>query len=335
LRAAPIYIIGTERSGSNLMRVILNAHSGIDIPHPPHICRYFADLVSGYGDIQQTKPRRTLVRDILRLLKVHIYPWDLQIDAERVVAESTCLLSITAAIYDQHLEASGKRRWGNKSTFMVHHVDEALAQDPGARFIWLVRDPRDVAASSRKSVFSPCHPWLTGRLWAQQQAEAHSQMVRHPEAVLQVHYEELLAQPEATIQTVCDFLGEEMEPALLAHEKTPAAKKGAALSESWQNTGGPILKGNSGKYRRALSAHEIAQVEQAAGEMMDALGYARDGKPAATPGSLGMAQIQLKDTVWTLQVEGRSLLKDANHWRRWKRAVLMGWLGWWRSELDA
>ena len=146
---------------------------------------------------------------------------------------------------------------------------------------------------------------------------------------------DLLAQPEATIQTVCDFLGEEMEPALLAHEKTPAAKKGAALSESWQNTGGPILKSNSGKYRTALSEAEIAQVEQAAGEMMDALGYERDGEPAAAPGALGMTQIQVQDTAWTLQVEGRSLLKDANHWRRWKRAVLMGWLGWWRSELDA
>ena len=144
MRSAPIYIIGTERSGSNLLRVILNAHSGIDIPHPLHICNYFSRLVTGYGDITEDGPRGALVRDVLRLKAVHIYPWEVQIDAERVVRESKDLLSITAAIYDQHLEASGKRRWGNKSTFMIHHVDQILARDPGARLVWLVRDVRDI-----------------------------------------------------------------------------------------------------------------------------------------------------------------------------------------------
>jgi hypothetical protein len=332
LRAPPIYIIGTERSGSNLLRVILNAHSGIDIPHPLHICSYFADLAPGYGDISDPRARRALVTDILRLQRVHIYPWQIEIDADRVVRESTDLLSITAAIYDQHLEASGKRRWGNKSTFMVHHMQAALAQDPGAKFIWLVRDPRDVAASSRKSVFSPCHPWLTASLWAAQQAEAEHQAGRHPEAVLQVRYEHLLANPEDTLRSICQFIGEEFEAGLLSHQDTAAAKKGAALSESWRNTGGPILQANTGKYKTALRPAEIAQVEQAAGRMMDILGYTRDGPAASAPSPLRLALIHIQDALWRLQVEARSLAKDANHWRRWRRAALMGWLSWWRQE---
>jgi hypothetical protein len=332
LSADPIYIIGTERSGSNLLRVILNAHSGIDIPHPPHIMRYFAHLADGYGDLTEEGPRQRLVRDVLRLLEVHIYPWEVEIDAARVVAESNDLLSITAAIYDQHLLASSKRRWGCKSTFMVHHVEAALKRDPGAKFIWLVRDPRDVAASSRLSVFSPCHPWLTARLWAEQQQEALDQQERWPQAILRIRYEDLLDAPEATIRTVCDFLDETFEPALLSHEQTPAAQKGAALSESWRNTGGPILKSNAGKYKDALSPAEIRQVEEVAGTMMATLGYERDAEPAPAPGLLGKAGIHLLDTAWRLKVEGRSLTQDANHWRRWRRAWLMGWLGWWRVE---
>jgi hypothetical protein len=332
LRAPPIYIIGTERSGSNLLRVILNSHTRIDIPHPLHICNYFADLAAGYGDIGEPSARRALVTDILRLQRVHIYPWQIEIDADRVVQESTDLLSITAAIYDQHLEASGKLRWGNKSTFMVHHVQAALVQDPGARFIWLVRDPRDVAASSRRSVFSPCHPWLTASLWASQQAEAEHQAGRHPEAVLQVRYEDLLANPEGTLRSICQFIGEEFEDGLLSHQDTAAAQKGAVLSESWRNTGGPILQANAGKYKTALRPAEIAQVEQAAGQMMDMLGYTRDGPAASAPGPLGLLLIHIQDTLWRLQVEARSLVKDANHWRRWRRAALLAWLGWWRQE---
>ena len=45
----PLYIIGTERSGSNLLRVILNAHADIDVPHPPHILKYLHALAPGYG----------------------------------------------------------------------------------------------------------------------------------------------------------------------------------------------------------------------------------------------------------------------------------------------
>ena len=332
MRADPIYIIGTERSGSNLLRVILNAHSGIDIPHPLHICHYFDPLVAGYGDIARPGPRRALVRDVLRLLAVHIYPWEVEIDMERVVRESTDLLSITAAIYDQHLESSKKRRWGNKSTFMVHHADAALALDPGARFIWLVRDPRDVAASSRLSVFSPCHPWLSGQLWAAQQAEALALEQRLPGSVLRVRYEDLVTEPEPTLRAVCDFLGEDFEPGLLAHEQTAAAQKSAELSESWRNTGGPILQSNTGKYRANLSVTEIAQVEEVAGPMMDTLGYPRDGAPASPPSARSRLGIHLLDWAWKLRVECRALTQDANHWRRWRRALLIGWLSWWRQE---
>ena len=63
----PLYIIGTERSGSNLLRVILNAHADIDVPHPPHILKYFHALAPGYGDLKGRRARATLVRDVLRL----------------------------------------------------------------------------------------------------------------------------------------------------------------------------------------------------------------------------------------------------------------------------
>jgi hypothetical protein len=42
--SAPFFIVGTERSGSNLLRVILDTHPALSVPHPPHILRYFAPL---------------------------------------------------------------------------------------------------------------------------------------------------------------------------------------------------------------------------------------------------------------------------------------------------
>jgi len=320
----PFYIIGTERSGSNLLRVILNAHPNIDVPHPPHIMRYFGPLAAGYGDLSQTDNRRRLVNDILRLINTHISPWDMELDAEKVVAESSDLMSIVGAIYDQHCAHTNKQRWGCKSTFMVHYVEDALRRDPGARFIWLVRDPRDVAASSRQSVFSPCHPVRTARLWREQQIQAIELKARYPDAVHRLRYEDLLVDPETHIGLVCDFLGEPFVPELLNHQNTPAAKKGAALSESWKNTAAPILKGNSGKFKTAMCDAEIAMVESITDELMDDLGYERDQAGQTAP--IREFEITLRNAAERTRIEWRSLREDKNHWRRWNRTLLMTWL---------
>jgi hypothetical protein len=325
---APIYIVGTERSGSNLLRVILNAHSRIDVPHPPHIIKYFSALEHRYGDLAMDENLARLVKDIGRLLDIHIYPWEIDLDIDRVVAEARprTLFGAFASIQQQHLELSGKARWGNKSTFMIQHVDEILVRDPGARLVWLVRDVRDVAVSSRKSVFSPCHPAHTARLWAEQQREGLALQERlGSESVLRMHYEELLEDPERELRRLCTFLGEEFEPQLLEHASTGAARKGAKLSESWQNTGKPILRGNSGKWRKGLTAIELASVESEAGELMACLGYEVETERR----EFGWARrrvFAIQNWGWHMGVEWRSLRKDKNHWRRWGRALLLDWL---------
>jgi hypothetical protein len=330
---APFYIIGTERSGSNLLRVILNAHPDIDVPHPPHILKYFHALEAGYGDLNQDKARRRLLKDVMRLLAVHIYPWGLKIDADAAInqARPGGLFGIFGAIYDQHLAHTKKRRWGCKSTFMVHHIDAALKRDPEAKFIWLVRDPRDVAVSAKKSVFSPFHPLFSAELWDQQQRTALGAIAQHPGAILKVHYEDLIANLKPELEKIMGFLGERLHLDMLEHHRSAAAKKGAGLSESWKNTGAPVVKTNAGKYRSALSARHIALVEHACTETMDTLGYTRDGADTSPPPSILRSFYALQDGWWQLGVELRSAVKDTNHWRRWGRAVLMAGLGWRRG----
>ena len=86
---SPLFIIGTERSGSNLLRLILNTHSRIAIPHPPHVVRYFAPLEAAYGDLSRSKEAFTaLVDDILAFVRMHIYPWDIPLDRARVLREA-------------------------------------------------------------------------------------------------------------------------------------------------------------------------------------------------------------------------------------------------------
>src|SRR4051794_12271400 len=134
----PIFIVGTERSGSNLLRLILNSHSNVVVPHPPHVVRYFRPLERFYGDLSSDERFTTFVDDILTLLRLHINPWEVAIDRDRVVAEASPrnAFGVAVALYEQYREARGKGRWGCKSTFMVAHGEEIVSRFPDARLVF-------------------------------------------------------------------------------------------------------------------------------------------------------------------------------------------------------
>jgi hypothetical protein len=323
---SPIFIIGTERSGSNLLRHVLNSHSRIAIPHPPHFMRYFSGIAASYGDLAQERNRRRLARDMLALLAVHIHPWECAIDEDRVTRESSpTLFGVVAAIHEQYLASTGKARWGCKSTFMIRQVAAAVAEYPDAQFLWLVRDPRDVAASSRRSIFSTYHPYLTARLWREDQACGfQAQEALGERRLLLLRYEDLVVRPEPTLRRLAAFLGEDYEPRMLDFHRSDEARKSAALSESWRNTSRPINAASVGAHREHLSAAERAQVEAVAGPLMLRLGYPVDA--IAAPAEPSHVRTHVLDLYWRLLAEHRSLRHDRNHWQRWSRDGMVRWL---------
>ncbi|MFE3021938.1 sulfotransferase family protein [Streptomyces sp. NPDC059256] len=320
----PILIIGTERSGSNLLRLVLDAHSRIAVPHPPHFMRYLSGIPYN-GDVN------AMVGDAMRLLRYHIHPWPHVIDRAAVTeaavsGKTPSLFGVVSAIYDQYRIAEGAARWGCKSTFMVEHVDDVLDQLPDARFLWLVRDPRDVVASAKRAVFGYCHPYRMALRWKAEQELARAALERWgPKVVHLVRYEDLVSAPDREIRSICDFIGEEVEPAMLAHHLSGNARVTASLSASWRTAGDPITTTRIGAHRRGLSDRERRQVESVAARAMETLRYPFDGASLdeRAPGPLGVA---LRGFAVRLAVEARSLCTDRNHFRRWRRDAVVRWL---------
>jgi hypothetical protein len=313
----PILIIGTERSGSNLLRLVLDAHSRIAVPHPPHFMRYLSGIPYD-GDVD------AMAGDAMRLLRNHIHPWPHAIDEAAVTATAgPSLFGVVSAIYDQYRVAEGAARWGCKSTFMVEHVDEVLAELPDARFLWLVRDPRDVVASAKRAVFGYCHPYRMALRWTAEQQLARAALERWgPGVVHLVRYEDLVSAPDREIRAICAFIGEEAEPAMFAHHLRGNARVTASLSASWRTAGDPITTARIGAHRRELSDRERRQVESVTARTMETLRYPYDrtspDEPA--PGPLGVA---LRGFAVRLAVEARSLCTDRNHFRRWRRDAVV------------
>lgn len=323
----PILIVGTERSGSNLLRLILNAHSRIVVPHPPHLVHYFRPLEDLYGDLEQDDRYRRFLNDVNRVFQTHIHPWSHAVvpSAVEALAPSRDAIGTFIGVYELARIETGKARWGCKSTFLIDHADAVLNALPGAQLILLVRDPRDVALSSKKSVFSPCHPQLTARLWRRQQDAGRDLLDRLPaRMILLLRYEDFVATPEKCINRICDFLGESYEPGMLRFFETDEAQTSGALSESWRNTRSPIIEQNVRKFERELSSKEILMVEAECRQTMSAFDY-ETTQAANTQSTKSLRRrtplrLALPEAYLRTRVELRSLVHDGNHWLRWRRA---------------
>ncbi len=330
---SPIFIVGTERSGSNLLRLILNEHPSITIPHPPHLLKDLMPLAPRYGDLGADAHFRRLVNDAVTLVDLHFSPWDVRVDREDVFARAPgrSVYGVKAAIYDQYRRAKGRRRWGCKSTFVIHYVDQVRSIHSDARFIHLVRDGRDVAVSAKASVFNHFHPHYVARLWAEQQNTAIALSRRLSAAqMLCVRYEDLLDDPARETRRVCGFLGEDYSDSLLDYFKSAEAKRLAAQSRSWENVSKSVLQGNRDKYKRELSAAEIHAFELQAFAPLAHFGYALENDPAQlrkesrTPLGAGTRlRYWTAEQAMSVRIGAQALLRDRNAFLRLRKSLFL------------
>ncbi|MGZ3690154.1 MAG: sulfotransferase family protein [Pseudobdellovibrio sp.] len=323
----PIFIIGTERSGSNLMRMILNSHPHIAIPHPPHIMRDMTPLLGSYGDLRDDFHFKELICDIALLVQLHFSPWPIAIDQELVFksSPSRTLYGIYAAIYEQYLKHTGKARWGCKSTFMFQHIETILHHHARAKFIHLVRDPRDVAVSASDSIFSNYHPYKMAELWAQEQSviEQSAERLASENRLVTVKYEDLVKAPEEQVKKIMSFLDEHYVSEQLNFFKTKEADQLAALSKSWKQVSSPISDKSVAQYKRKLSPEGIAFVESTAGDLMKRYGYHLETSGDLSPSSAQLQMIEISEQISTIKTEFKSMFSDKNFFMRWKKKIYL------------
>ncbi|MBS0000074.1 MAG: hypothetical protein KFF73_13930, partial [Cyclobacteriaceae bacterium] len=82
----PVQIIGTQRSGSNLLRLMLNQLHGVFAPHPPHILSIFQKIISYYDDLSNEDNFYELATDISAFVRLNPVPWkDDILDPELII----------------------------------------------------------------------------------------------------------------------------------------------------------------------------------------------------------------------------------------------------------
>jgi hypothetical protein len=272
-----IQFVGTQRSGSNLLRLMLNQLSEISAPHPPHILKTFFPLLKQYGDLSIKENFRLLAEDVCEWVNVNPVPWEgVHFYADEIIRKcsSPTLIELFAAIYEQKAIHDRASFWCCKSMESVHYVDEIEVAGLKPYYIYIYRDGRDVALSFMKAIVGPKHIYYLAKKWAEEQKlslRARERVGR--ERFIEVRYEDLIHTPRLVMKSICDGLGVPFSDEIFEYFHSEESINTANAGQMWKNVVKPIMPDNHDKFRKEFTEDQLRIFEQVAGDVLDQLGY--------------------------------------------------------------
>ena len=272
-----IFLMSSERSGSNMLRAIMARHSQISAPTSPHLVKTLIPLLAGYGCLDDDTNFRRLVEHVLEILRTQLGGWTASYAVDDIMA-SGCdrsFAGLLTLIYQMEAAEQGKSVSFVKDNGNMLWPFHLHAMFPGAKFVYLVRDPRDCVLSWLKS---PSHAGgiaAASDTWQREQSTALSFIAvgasRPP--VLVVRYEDVLTDPESELDAICEFAGVTREASMTADFGSEAHRDEARRIANWENVAGEIKRKNYGKFRDQLSRRQVRRIERRLAFEMRVLGY--------------------------------------------------------------
>ena len=278
---SPIFILGANRSGTTLLRLILNAHSRIAIPDevgyfekvhmhfepswraPGHSKEDYARFVDRVLDRYLAHLTDAIDRERLR---------DRIVDTPRRDFRRPYQMALKTWAHQQ-----GKPRWGEKTPANLFYVDVLIDMFPSAQFIYLARDPRAGVRSMEDTSFFPNDVALNALSRRKHAREGLRLLDQYVPAAqwTTTRYEDLVADPESVIQSLCAFLQEEYEPSMLAFHQDADRYLSSEAARSYNAAATqPITTKKIDQWREDLGAADVAVVERICQPEMEQFGYA-------------------------------------------------------------
>jgi hypothetical protein len=296
------FIVGVGRSGTTLLRLMLDTHPGLAIPPETH---FVPAVIAAFWRLRVT-PERVL--DAMRSGERTGWP-DSGLDEATMLARLREIKPLNApdalrAFYRLYAERHGKERWGDKTPHYVTALPRIGRALPEARFIHVIRDGRDVALSTNRRLVElrgsrPVPIERMAKRWRHRILTARG-VSQIADRYLEVRYEDLVIDTEPTLRRVCEFIELDYEPGMLAyHERAPErlqemnrerqrgtrrALSGQERMQAHAMTTKPPQAERVEAWRTQMPESDRRTFEAVAGDLLAELGY-RTEAGAATAGA--------------------------------------------------
>jgi Sulfotransferase family len=282
------FVVASPRSGTTLLRMMLDAHPQMAVPFETHFVPELIAAVENGGGAQGA----------FDVLHSHRRWGDFHLDADALLDRLRSHDPLTPgdavrSFYTLYAESQGKPRWGDKTPEYVEFMRPISRAVPEARFVHVIRDGRDVALSrikwrqERSGKTPPVR--RMARRWKQAITVARKQ-ARRVGHYMEVRYEDLVAEPEPTLRRICEFAELEFDPAMLSYHET-AAERMREIDRTLPGTDDRVELDSSQRlakhematkpperdrifaWRREMSETDRAEFEEVAGNLLRDLDY--------------------------------------------------------------
>lgn len=286
-------VCGVARSGTTLLRLMLDAHPQLAIPPETGFLKAVSEACGERSPLDRVRLLETITG-------FETWP-DFALSRESLrsaldAAEPFSVAEGVRAFYRLYASRFGKPRAGDKTPMYAQYLLEIQDLLPEAHFIHIIRDGRDVALSLREVWFSPGDDMETlARHWLEAVTRTRTLAVscRH---YLEVRYEELILQAHGVLQDICRFIALPYEPAMESYYHTAQARL-AEVQERRRPDGTLVVSREGrlqqqrrtsqspdssriGRWRREMTAADREVFESVAGDLLVQEGYETSGHRA-------------------------------------------------------
>jgi hypothetical protein len=291
----PIFVVGTGRSGTTLLRMMLSAHSRIHLCHEASFY-VWAGVFPGKGTAEEflayylrslhfrwlNMPMKDFIDDV---------PRPLGPDGHR---------DLFTAVMRADARRHGKVRWGDKTPSHAANLGQIFEDFPDARVIRIIRDPRGVVRSLTQM------PWASGTLSGGvfMCATENDQVEPYADRILQIRMEDLVADPRKLMEQVLAFVDEPWDEQVMHHDVH--APRDLPPVPWFANAAKPIEARGTPSWR-SWGAVEIRLTERLLRQCLEPLGYAR-AELEQEPSSLGVLWrwlAELPRLMWDIVIVAR------------------------------
>lgn len=312
--APPLFILGVRRSGTTLLRVMLDQNSVLAIPDESYFLPQLADRHRGRLDLA------AFVEDLRRIETLR--EWDVPVEAVQArLKPGDTLGDGIAAVYETYAAARSKSRWGDKTPMYMQHLGLLERLFPRALYVHLIRDGRDAALS-----FLALPAGIVTETWAHPQHAAGFAAQWRTEVraarnlgrrvgsnrYLEVRYEDLVRNAEGELRRIGDFAGLAFEEAMLSYQGSlDLSTKPHQQSLAKAPTAG--LR----DWRSQMDQEDLVAFERIAGDLLAELGYeVATPEGRAAPGVGGRARLASYAARVNAWRAAGFLLRRSPLWRR-------------------
>ena len=242
------FIVGVARSGTTLLRMMLDAHPEMAIPPETNFLPELIDICR-----REDATPEEVADVIIAHRRFGDFGLDPTVLRERFEAAGVRPpAKAIRAFYEFYAEGEGKPRWGDKTPNYILAMKRIGKVLPEAHFIHLIRDGRDTALSRvDRAVEEPATTKFLARRWRRRILAARRLGANLP-YYMELRYEDLVLDTEPTLRRVCEFVKLDFDPAMLAYHER-ARERLAELERDLPATGGKTAR--SAEHR--VAGHQL------------------------------------------------------------------------------